>query len=248
MAHALSAVRKRYSSYGDPYTSVENMRLDVARATISTWQVWSSARSGVTVPIIAAAARLAEAEGHVDLIVVDYLQLMALTDRDATEAAGLKQITADLKGLAVELGCHVIVVSQMNRAAHTEMRGKAGSQLKCAITDNPFPEPFVEGLMGGAVENDADLVVMLQRHSNCPTLNHMEVVVVKNRNGVPGHGMMYDRYDLCRLEPLTEKDCFDLAGGDLNASRRLRIDAGLLREDWKEVEELARTEAAWGGV
>ena len=239
MAHAISGVPKRFSVHGVPYTDAEIAHLDTAKATVAGWKVWASARSGVTVPIIAAAARLAEAEGHTDLIVVDYLQLMGLPNGDITEAAGLKQITADLKSLAVEIGCHVVVVSQMNRAAHAELRGKQVGNYKCIVTDNPFPEPFVEGLMGGAVENDADLVVMLQRHTNCPMLNHMEVCIVKNRNGVPGHGMMIDNYALCRLESLTDNQCLSLANGDVSIYRALRIDQCLAREtnDVPEPEE-----------
>lgn len=233
IAHSVAGVPKRYSVYGREYTDVELDALQRATDTIATWDLWASSRPAVTVPIISAAARLSEAEGHIDLIVVDYLQLMGLTDDTASEASNLKQITASLKELAVEIGCHVVLISQMNRAAHSEMRGKQGGQLKCIINDNPFPEPFVEGLMGGAVENDADLVVMIQRHTNCPGMNHMEVVLVKNRNGTPGHGLMMDRYEMCRFESLSEKDCFDLAGGDLDLGRRLRVDQCLLRDDWR---------------
>lgn len=239
MAHAIAGVHKRYSNYGDPYSPLEQAHLDEALDKIGGWHVYSSARSGVTVPVIAAAARLSEAELHIDLIVVDYLQLMGLTDDRASEASNLKQITASLKELAVEIGCHVLLISQMNRAAHSEMRGKQGGQLKCIITESPYPEPFVEGLMGGAVENDADLVVMLQRHSNCPTLNHMEICIVKNRNGTPGHGLMIDNYALCRFESLSEKECFAIAAGNLDLSRRLRIDQCLMREDWKAREAAA---------
>lgn len=246
MAHALSGVRKRFSNYGDPYTDVEQGLLKDAEAEIAGWQVWSSDRSAITVPIIAAAARLSRAEGEIDLIVIDYLQLMGLPDNDTTEAAALKQITATLKSLAVELQCHIVVVSQMNRSSHSEMRGKQTAQLKCIVTDNAYPEPFVESLMGGAVENDADLVVMLQRHTNCPTLNHMEVCIVKNRNGISGHGMMLDEYAMCRLRPLTESECFDLAGGSLEMGRRLRVDACLLRDDWRDHEVAAAADAAEG--
>ena len=245
IAHAISAVPKRFSRYGTPYSEMELGQLDEAKATMGGWQLWSSDRPSITVPIVSAAARLSLADGPIALIVVDYLQLMGMPETD-NEASALKQTTAALKALAVEVGCHVIIVSQMNRAAHTEMRGKQNSQFKCIVTDNPYPEPFVESLMGGAVENDADLVVMLQRHSNCPTLNHMEVCIVKNRNGISGHGMMVDEYAMCRLRALTEKECFDVAGGDLGMSRRLRIDACLLRDDWRDHEVAVAADAAEG--
>jgi replicative DNA helicase len=246
MAHAISGVRKRFSNYGDPYTLVEKMRLDVASAQIAQWQVWSSDRSGVTVPIIAAAARLAQADGQITLIVVDYLQLMGLTDAEASEASNLKQITAALKSLAVEIGCHIVLVSQMNRAAHTEMRGKQNAQLKCIVTDESYPEPFVEGLMGGAVENDADLVVMLQRHvgDSCRRDNHMEICIAKNRNGVPGHGMAQEEYQFARLHFLTEAECFAIAGGEMEMGRRLRVDSGFLRDDWREQAEAEKVAAS----
>ena len=250
MAHAIASVRKPYSLLESPLTEVEQALVDQAKATIRGWNVQASERGGVTVPSIRAALTLANAQRHIDLVVIDYLQLMGMPGDGEVSAANLKRVTGELKRLAVDEQCHIIVVSQMNRASQTEMRSKQGMTYKCAITDEPFPAPFKEALMGGAVEGDADLVVMIQDHTQCRdglgrSLNHIEVCITKNRNGVEGHGLLFRNYNMCRLDVLTEKDCFDIAGGDLGMARRLRIDAGLLRDDWRDREVAAAAAEGW---
>ena len=90
--------------------------------------------------------------------------------------------------------------------------------------------------MGGAIENDADLVVMLARH-NCVGQNHMEVCIAANRNGVPGHGMVLDNFNLCRFETLTQDQCYAVAGGQMHMSEALLIDQGYWQHGRKAQED-----------
>ena len=241
MAHAIAGVRMPESVYDRPLTDVEQGLVDNATDQIAGWEVEASEQGGVTVPVIAAAVSIANTQRHVDLIVVDYLQLMGMPGDGDVNPQNLKQTTGALKRLAVDQQCHVLIVSQMNRASQTEMRGKPAMSHKCIVTGESFPAPFQEALMGGAVEGDADLVVMLQDHQFCidgfgRPLNHIEVCITKNRNGREGHGMLFKNYDMGRLRVLTEKDCFDIAGGDLEMARKLRIDSCYMRDDWKAHE------------
>lgn len=99
-------------------------------------------------PIIAQ-ARQARRRGKLDLIVIDYLQLMHGEDRRReTRTLELSDITAALKALAMELDVPVVALSQVNREA----------------TSRESRRPQLNDLRdSGAIEQDADLVLLLHR-------------------------------------------------------------------------------------
>lgn len=221
MAHALSGVRKRFSRQSAPLTQHEKGLLAEAQRTIGGWNIHSSDRAGVSVDEVLASVRSRGA----DVVVIDYLQLMSREGDNDAEA--LKSITKRLKNLAREMSCHVIVVSQMNRASLGEMRSRESMKAECIVTGEKFPLPFAESLMGGAVENDADLVVMLARHTADECVRHVEVCVVKNRNGVTGHGMMESNYETAQLTTMNINQVAHAAAGDMYKHRALLKDQGL---------------------
>lgn len=241
MAHAIAAVRSVDSLYAPPLTESERERLSAAMDRVSQLDIRASAAPGISADIISAAVR---ADGA-DLVVVDYLQMLSMPRSD-TEAGALKSTTKRLKQLSVEAGATVVLASQMNRAAQAEMRGKDSEKMRCVLTGETFPRPFMQALMGGAVEADADLVIMLQRHTGeaCLAARHMEVFIVKNRNGRTGSGMMFDDFSLCRFTSYTEAECYSAAKGDTGLAHRLLRDQGWRTEDYQPVE----TADGWIGV
>jgi len=95
-------------------------------------------------------ARRLQAESSLDMIVVDYLQLMqsTLTSRDSNRVQEVSEITRGLKGLARELQVPVVALSQLSRQA--EMRESK--------------EPRLSDLReSGSIEQDSDLVMFLWR-------------------------------------------------------------------------------------
>lgn len=113
------------------------------------------------------------ADGGLDLVVVDYFQLMGAGEdsrHQGNRNNELAEISRGLKVMADEIGCPVIVVSQMNRA------GEARSD----------PRPKLSDLREtGALEQDADLVCFLHRkhHKEDGCTNF---IVEKARNGPTG--------------------------------------------------------------
>jgi replicative DNA helicase len=124
-------------------------------------------------------ARRLQAEAGLDLVIVDYLQLMqaATTSRDANRVQEVSEISRGLKALARELNVPVVALSQLSR--QPEMRNEN--------------EPRLSDLReSGAIEQDADLVMFLYREKEKPpddAVSDGEVIhlkLAKHRNGPTG--------------------------------------------------------------
>lgn len=103
-------------------------------------------------------------------LVVDYLQLLRSDERQESREAALATITRSLKRLAQQLGIPVILLSQLNREG-SQRKGKAA-------------RPQITDLRGsGAIEQDADVVLLLHREEDETDL---EIHVAKNRHGREG--------------------------------------------------------------
>lgn len=135
-------------------------------------------------------------EHGLDLLVIDYLQLIEVTDRSAGEnrTQQVGHISRSLKNLARELACPIIALSQLSRSV--EQR-------------NP-PIPVLSDLReSGSIEQDADIVLMLYRQSmydeDCAEPQVTDVYIRKNRHGPTGRVSLYfDKHtmsfrDLARL-------------------------------------------------
>jgi len=124
-------------------------------------------------------ARRLQAEAGLDLVIVDYLQLMqaTTTSKDANRVQEVSEISRGLKALARELSVPVVALSQLSR--QPEMRESK--------------EPRLSDLReSGAIEQDADLVVFLWREKDRPGEEQdadgevVNLKLAKHRNGPTG--------------------------------------------------------------
>lgn len=121
----------------------------------------------------AKARRLATEQKQLDLIMVDYLQLMSSsTRRFESRQQEVSQISRELKGLAKELNIPLVALSQLSRAPENR-------------TDH---RPQLADLReSGAIEQDADLVAFIYREEvynrTDDNKNIAELIVAKQRNG-----------------------------------------------------------------
>lgn len=221
MAHALSGIPSRLDG---KYTEFEMAELRAGHRQLIDLPIHFKYKPRLSLGEIEAHARILKAEG-VFLVVVDYLQLLQFkgTERQDLE---LGEATSTFKGLAGELDMHFLVLSQMNRGAAAEMRGKESVKGECLI--NPglkFPLPFIESLKGSsAIEQDADHVLFLQRHPEC--IDHTEVVLAKNRGGADGRCVMIRQFDTSRFHRLKPDEITAAAHGDMVIYRSLMEDQG----------------------
>lgn len=142
--------------------------------TMSKAKIYIDDTAGITVMDMRGRARRLKAEHGLDLIVVDYLQLMQGSGKRNTSGdrqQEVSEISRSLKALARELDVPVLALSQLSR-------GVEARQVK---------RPMLSDLReSGSLEQDADIVAFLYREDyyNPETENkHTELIIAKHRNG-----------------------------------------------------------------
>ena len=187
----------------------DELHSDVYEALIETAEksIFISDTPRLSVDEIRAQAMMLQARQGIDLLMIDYLQLIQppLLGRGATQVQLLEWITRELKMLARELDVPVVVMCQLNR--QTEQRGsmKGGSY-----------RPRLDDLRGsGSIEQDADWVVLLYRHDyyvergtvtpDDVQADKLEFIVGKLRDGGITPGLaVYFNPRRSRLEDISE--------------------------------------------
>src|SRR5205814_4172166 len=124
-----------------------------------------------------AKARRLKSDQGLELVVVDYLQLMRSGTRTESREQEISEISRSLKGLAKELKLPVIALSQLNRAVETR-----GTKDK---------RPQLSDLReSGAIEQDADNIIFIFRddyyEADSDQRGIAELIVAKQRNGPTG--------------------------------------------------------------
>ncbi len=151
-------------------------RLAEAIGTLSEAKIYIDDTPGISVlEMRAKARRLAAEQKQIDLIVVDYMQLMSGSKRTESRQQEVSQISRELKGLAKELNVPLIALSQLSRAPEAR---------------NP-PKPMMSDLReSGSIEQDADVVAFIYRDDYYKPSDEnagiAEILISKQRNGPTG--------------------------------------------------------------
>lgn len=141
----------------------------------------------------ARARRLHRQYKQLGMIVVDYLQLMSAASQGENRATELSEISRAMKGLAKELNCPVVALSQLNRG----------------LEQRPNKRPVMSDLReSGALEQDADVILFIYRDEvyNPETSDKgiAEVIIGKQRNGPIGTVRMTFLGEYTRFENLAD--------------------------------------------
>jgi replicative DNA helicase len=154
---------------------------------------------GITLPEMRAKARrLKQQQGQLDLIVIDYLQLMTGTNTSGkrgfeNRTQEVSSISRGLKALAKEMRIPVLALSQLSRGSEQ----RAGDK-----------KPLLSDLReSGSIEQDADVVAFIHREEyydrdNEDLRGQAEIIVAKQRNGPTGSIKLAFRADYTRFENL----------------------------------------------
>ena len=144
-----------------------------------------------------------QAERGLDLIVIDYMQLLNISGRSDNRVQVMSEISRALKGLARDLDVPVLALSQLSRAVE---------QRQSHI-------PVLSDLReSGSIEQDADVVAFIYREDqyikeeewdsspqNIGTpypKNIAKIIIAKHRNGPVGEFPLYFREDLIKFESI----------------------------------------------
>ena len=154
-------------------------RLGYAVGDLSQGQVFIDDTPGLTLMDLRTKARRLKLQYNIELIALDYLQLMECPGKADNRQQEIATISRGVKALARELNVPVLCLSQLNRASESEQRLPRTSDLR----------------ESGSIEQDADVVMLLHREAvmhrgdqewrdqNPDKINEALVIVAKQRNG-----------------------------------------------------------------
>lgn len=151
-------------------TDAELLRIVDAMDTLSGTQIYIDDYAGATIALIRSKCRRLKAQRGLDLVVIDYLQLMQTVGKMENRQQAVSDMSRGLKLMARELDVPVVVLSQLGR----------GPELR--KEHRPVMADLRES---GAIEQDADLIMMLYRPAVYDESedNLTEVIIAKHRNG-----------------------------------------------------------------
>ncbi|MCL2689283.1 MAG: replicative DNA helicase [Chitinispirillia bacterium] len=175
--------------------SREFQKLSAAMVPLSDAPLFVDDTPGISILELRAKARRLKAQHNLELIIIDYLQLMSSGSKTESRQQEISQISRSLKAIAKELGVPVIALSQLSRAV--EQRGKDGDHL-----------PKLSDLReSGAIEQDADIVMFVYREEYYKKdieeiKGQADIIIGKQRNGPVGDVKVAFIKDYARFDNL----------------------------------------------
>ena len=151
-------------------------KLAMALAPLSEAPIYVDDTPGITLAEMRSKCRKLKLDKGLDLIMIDYLQLMSGSGRNGdNRQQEISDISRGLKALAREMQAPVVALSQLSRA------------LEARADHRPMLSDLRES---GAIEQDADVVMFLYRdeyyHPETEDKNIAEIIIAKQRNGPTG--------------------------------------------------------------
>lgn len=149
-------------------------RLSMALGTLAELSIYNDATPAIATFAIKSRLRRLKAEKGLDLVVIDYLQLMASQAKRETRALEIAGMTGALKSLARELNVPILLLAQLNRESAKDDRVPRLTDLRDS----------------GSIEQDADVVLFLHRRDDDTYAADggavVELIIAKHRNGPTG--------------------------------------------------------------
>jgi len=198
-------VNSRRLRFGIQHTEEEERQIMEAAGILSEAPIYIDDSPQLRVAEMRSKARRLHFERGVDLIIVDYLQLMQGDSKTENRVQEISQISRSLKTLARELNVPVVAVSQLTRAV--EWRASHRPQLS-------------DLRESGSIEQDADVVVFINRdelyfrnkeewdraHEGENYPPPAEIIIAKHRNGPTGEIQLRFRHDLAKFDNIGKEE------------------------------------------
>ena len=192
-------------------------RLDKNVRKLQAAPIYIDDTPGMSIFELRTKARRLVREKGVQVIMIDYLQLMnANGARFGSRQEEVSTISRSLKGLAKELDIPVLALSQLNRT----VEGREGIGGK-----RPQPSDLRES---GAIEQDADMVLFVHRpeyyriftdEKGNDLHGKAQIIIAKHRKGGTGDVLLNFRGEFTRFENPTDSDKSPIGGGEIIGSK-----------------------------
>ncbi len=190
---ALSQIHKGYKP-----SKADLQKISRAVADISKSKLFIDDTPNISINELRAKARRKKREDNIQIIAIDYLQLMRSRTRQAENSREreIAEISSGIKGLAKELDIPIIVLAQLNRGPETRGGKNVGVPRMSDLRES------------GSIEQDADLVGLLFRSAYYAENDEEKAAeegkafleIAKNRNGETGRVSLTFVADLMRFE------------------------------------------------
>jgi len=191
-AHARVDAHKVRTGY---LTPSDWPKLTAAAGKLSEAPIFIDDTPAISALEIRAKARRLKAHHNIQLVILDYLQLMRGKEKAENRQQEISEISRSLKALARELNVSLVAISQLSRAV--ESRSDHRPQLS-------------DLRESGAIEQDADLVLLLLREEyyNPTPANEgvAELIIAKQRNGPVGTLKLVFIKEYARFENFTQRE------------------------------------------
>ena len=165
-------------------------KLEMASQALQDADIWVDDSPGITVLELSAKARRLKQERGLDLVMVDYLQLMSGGSRFSSRNEEVSAISRGLKGVAKDLDLPLLVLSQLSR--QPERRGGDHRPQLSDLRES------------GSIEQDADVVMFIIRPSvydrETEDPRKAELIIAKQRNGPIGDIDLVFQHEFTRFE------------------------------------------------
>lgn len=150
-------------------------RLTSSVGLLNSSKLFIDDSAGLSPTEVRARCRRLKREHGLDLVIIDYLQLMTIQGGSESRAAEISEISRSLKALAKELDIPVIALSQLNRS----------------VEQRPDKRPVMSDLReSGSIEQDADVILFIYRdevyNPESEAAGTAEIIIRKQRNGPIG--------------------------------------------------------------
>lgn len=180
-------------------SSEEFNRLTIGANNLAKMKIVIDDSPGVTVGEMRSKCRRIKQEYGLDMVMIDYLQLIHSNVRASSRQEEVSYISRNLKGLARELDVPVIALSQLSRA----------------VESRPDKKPMMSDIReSGSIEQDADVVAFLFREDyynpEAENPNTLEIIIGKQRSGPVGTVTLAFIKEYSKFENFTRRDEYSL--------------------------------------
>lgn len=159
-------------------TKSELEKIGSAASRLYSSKLYLDDQPGLSILQLKSKCKRIKSNGGIDLIIIDYLQLMEPSEKSENRQQEVSKISRSLKCLAKDLGVPIIALSQLNRAVESRVSNDRRPQLS-------------DLRESGAIEQDADSVLFIYRESVYKPEEQQlrgiaEIIIAKQRNGATG--------------------------------------------------------------